>query len=157
MTEFDNAPEEQEPTAAPQEGAAAAESASAWSDVMKALDELGASVSAWAKAVKDDPETRRRASELQQKLDEFGRQLSDTFDAASRSEVAHHVTSAAVAAGEVVVETARKLGDEAAPRMAAAFRAVGDSIRKATEERTGGGTSQDAEKSEAAGDREPDA
>lgn len=136
MTEYDTTPGAPIPVPEePEQPEAGRESAAAWSDVLRALDDLGTSVSAWINAVKDDPETRRRAREMQEKLEGYGRQVGETFDAAARSDFARQVSSAAMAAGDVAVDTARKVGDEAAKQVAGAVRSVSETIKQAAEER----------------------
>lgn len=133
MTGFDELPAEQPAAPEADQPGTGSESATAWGDVVRAMDQLGSSVAAWAKAVKDDPENRERARQVQEKLEGFGKQVGEAFDAAARSDFAQHVSSAAVAAGDAAKDVARKFTDEAASSVADALRSASESIRKVAE------------------------
>lgn len=131
---------EQEPSAqgAPQESEStttpgAEPRTDPWPDVVRSLDELGRAVTAWASAVRDDPENRTRVKELQEHLEVMGRQVGEVADSAMRSDVAKQVGSAFVATGEVVASTAKRVSDEVSPFVASAFRTAAESIRDAAQ------------------------
>lgn len=125
MTDEKTAVETPAPEAAPQ--------ADPWTDVVRSLDDFGRAVTAWVSAVREDPDNRRRAKELQSQLDAVGRQIGDSVDAAVRSDVAQQMGSAAMATGEVMIGTAKRVGDEVSPFVASALRSAAEGIRGAAE------------------------
>lgn len=109
------------------------ETSAAWEDVKRALDELGSSVAQWAASVKDDPENRRHIEELKTGINDLGDELGRIVDKAAQSDVGRTVGGAAQKAGDAIGDTARKVGTEAGPHVAAAFRSVAEGMRKAAE------------------------
>jgi len=105
----------------------------AWSDVTESLDELGKAVGAWARSVKDDPQNRRRATELKDGLEGVGRQIGDAVDSASKTDFAQSVGNVAVKTGDIVIDSAKRVGDEVAPALASAFKSAAVGLRQAAE------------------------
>lgn len=139
MTEYET-PEEPEASAVDEVEQAAED---VWNDVVASLDELGNAVGAWARAVTDDPRNRRRARQLKDGLESVGRQIGDVVDNATRTDIGSQVGSAAAKAGDIMLDTARRVGDEVAPRLAGAFRSAAEGLRQTAErmERRATGTS----------------
>ena len=142
MSDDQKANEQQEaPDAASDETTSQAErEAGAWDEVAHALDELGQAVTAWTRALKDDPETRRHASDLKDGFERLGRQMGDTLDSATDTEFGRGVSEAAGRAGAAVGDAARKAGDQVAPFVIGALRGAAEGIRRAAdglEARTG--------------------
>lgn len=138
MTEYDTTPGLPVPTPLPEEPVTppAEEPAQAdWGDVFKSVDELAAEITRWARSMADNPENRRRARELQARLEGLGRQIGDGVESAAKSEFAKEVSSVAVAAGDAAIDTARRVGDQVLPRVADAMHSAADNIRRNREER----------------------
>lgn len=100
-----------------------------WSEVKRSLDELGAALTKWAGAVKDDPDNRRQAREIKEQFETMGRDIGKVIDTAADSDFARDMGSAANKAGEAVVDAARTVGREVRPFMATAFRTAAEGMR----------------------------
>jgi hypothetical protein len=106
----------------------------AWAEVGSALDELIQAIGNWAKSLKDDPDNKRHAGELKDRLEGLGEQIGGAFDSASQTEVGQKVSEAANRAGVAVTGAAKKVGTEVAPHIAIAFRSAAEGMHKAAEE-----------------------
>lgn len=105
----------------------------AWRDVLAQLDELGRAVADWAKAAVDDPENRRRAAELKERLDGVGRDLGEAADRAVGSEVGQSFKEAADKTGEAFKAAGERFSEEVAPKLADALKRAADSIGDAAD------------------------
>ena len=103
-------------------------SGDAWREVAARLDDLGDAITRWARATKDDPDNRRRATELKERIEAMGRQI-----------------------GDVLKQAGGRFSEEVAPRMASAFDAAADKLRDAAER------SEQKEASESEPEPEPEA
>lgn len=147
MPDFDSIPEPPvtpestdapEPPAAPEdasgapapEGAEPSESAAkeAWDGVVRSLDDLGHAVTSWAKSATNTAENRLKATQLKEQLEGVGRRIGDVVDSASKTDFAQHVGKAASGTGEVIMDAARKFGEDVGPHLAGAFRSAADSV-----------------------------
>lgn len=104
-----------------------------WEDVKRSLDELASAMTKWATAVKDDPENRRQAREIQERFETMGRDMGKAIDSAADSDFVRGMTDAAGKAGEAVVDAARTVGREVRPFMATAFRTAAEGMRVVAE------------------------
>lgn len=100
-----------------------------WDELKSSLDDLASSLTKWATAVRDDPENRRQARELKERLEQMGRDMGKAIDTAAESDLMRDLGGAAGKAGEAVVDAARAVGREVRPFMATAFRAAAESMR----------------------------
>ncbi len=116
-----------------QQAKADADAREAWNEVVRSLDELGKAVGQWANAVKDDPENRRRARHVQDKLADVGKDIGTAADRATKTDFAQQVGAAAVAAGDIAVGSVRRVGEEVGPHLADAFRSLAEVIRGAAD------------------------
>lgn len=117
-------------------GSPAQESAASrddWADVKRSLDELGAALTKWASAVKDDPENRRHAAQIKEQFESMGKDMGKIIDSATDSGFVKDMGSAAGKAGEAVTDAAHTLGREVRPFMAAAFRTAAEGMRVVAE------------------------
>ena len=105
----------------------------AWRDVLAQLDELGRAVANWAKAAVDDPENRRRAAELKERLDGVGRDLGEAADRAVGSEVGQSFKEAAEKTGEAFKVAGERFSEEVAPKLADALKRAADSMGDAAD------------------------
>lgn len=104
-----------------------------WAEVKRSLDELGAAMTKWAAAVKDDPENRRQAREIKERFESMGKDMGRVIDSAADSDFARDMGSAAGKAGEALVDAARVVGREVRPFMATAFRTAAEGMRVVAE------------------------
>jgi hypothetical protein len=107
--------------------------AGAWDDVAHALNDLGQAVTAWAGAFRDDPETRRHASELKSGFERMGRQMGDALDSVAGSDFGRSVASAANKAGAAMNDAARRAGDQVSPFVVTTLRGAADGIQRAAD------------------------
>jgi len=117
-----------------------------WEDVTRALQDLGDAVTAWAAALKDDPDTQRHARQLKDGFERLGRQIGDTLDSAADSDLGKSVAQAAGRAGAAVSDAARKAADQVGPFAVTALRGAAEGIRRAAdglEKRAGTGPTGD--------------
>ncbi len=76
-------------TAAPQPDAPAPQAppptpeADPWRDVVAGFETLATAIGRWAKSVVDDPENRRRAQQLKERLGDVARDFGDAADKAA--------------------------------------------------------------------------
>lgn len=105
----------------------------AWRDVLAQLDELGRAVADWAKAAVDDPDNRRRAAELKERLDGVGRELGEAADRAVGSDVGQSFKEAADKTGEAFKAAGERFSEEVAPKLADALKRAADSIGDAAD------------------------
>lgn len=110
-------------------GAEPSASREAWGQVVSSLDDLGKAVATWAKSMTDTRENRQRAVELKQTLQGFGKQIGDAVEDAAQSDIAQHLGKAATGTGEVIVDAARRFGEEVAPHLAGAFKSAADGVK----------------------------
>lgn len=106
----------------------------AWKDVVSSLDDLGAAVTAWARSMTDTPQNRKRVTQLKEGIDSVGAQIGDVVETATKSDVGRELGSAAVAAGGLLIDTARRVGDEVGPHLAGAFKSAAEGLRQAAEQ-----------------------
>jgi hypothetical protein len=128
------APEEQQAGAEPDpEGAASSEAAVAWRAVAAELDALGDAIGRWLKAATSDPENRHRVEELGSRLEGFADEVGSTLKGAAETEIGQSFKEAADTAGVALKQAGEKLSEEVGPRLAGAFRSIGDHLRTAAE------------------------
>lgn len=141
MTEYDttpgiDVPEPVEENAAEPKTENRRASDAAWSDVMASMDQLGKSVGAWAGSVQDDARGRERARQLKSGLERVGKQLGEVFESATKSGFVQEMGTAAIKTGDVVIDSARRVGDEVAPHVAGAFISAAQGLLSAAERLT---------------------
>lgn len=138
MAEYQTTPGDPIPQPDPhaEAGRQSAQVDEAWSDVMRSLDELGRSVGSWAGSVQHDPKNRERAEQLKSGLEGVGKQIGDVLDAATKSGFVRELSTAALRTGDVVVDSARRVGDEVAPHVAGAFISIAQGLLSAAQKMT---------------------
>ncbi|MHB8051562.1 MAG: hypothetical protein ACYDHQ_10160 [Coriobacteriia bacterium] len=127
-----------EPTPAPgAEEAPAAEAApgagDAWRDVVAELDALGDALGRWLKAAVNDPENKRRLDELSNRLDGLVSDVGTTVKGAADTEVGQSFKEAADKTGDAFKVAGEKFTSEVGPRLAGAFKTVGEKLRDAAD------------------------
>ena len=105
----------------------------AWADVVLSLDKLGKAVTAWGSAVKDDPRNRERAEQLKRSFEGMGKEIGETVESAAKSDFARDLGRAAATTGGVLIDSARRFGDEVSPHLASAFKSAASGLREAAE------------------------
>lgn len=138
MTDYENAPGVSAPE--PPEAETGQRKDDAWSEVVSSLDELGRSVTIWARSVKDDPENRQRARQLQEGLENAGRQIGEVIDTAAKSDFGQQLGQAALKTGDVVIDSTRRVVDEVVPHLAGAFKSAAEGLRVTAEKLERGAT-----------------
>jgi len=119
---------------APQDaGDAGPRTKEAWRDVLTQIDALGESIGRWAKAAVNDPENRRHASEIRDKLDAVGAKIGSAFDEATQTDIGRKVADAADKTGKTIVDVSGKVAEEAAPAVASALSGLAGLLGKAAE------------------------
>lgn len=126
-------PQSTETVEQPETAEGAERQAGAWDDVSHALNDLGEAVTTWAAAFRDDPETRRHASELKDGFERLGRQMGDALDSVSGSDFGRSVTQAAGRAGAAMGDVARKAGDQVSPFVVSTLRGASEGIHRAAD------------------------
>jgi len=149
MTDFESIPEPPQYAPAPEpERKETSASRDAWDEVVRSLEHLGSAVSAWAKSATDTEQNRRRAEQLKERLDSAGSQVSGVIDDAAQSDFGQHVGKAAAGTGEVIVDAARKFGEDVLPHLGSAFTSAAEGVmsvgRKKTEPGEPGAASPEA-------------
>ncbi|MHB1016991.1 MAG: hypothetical protein ACYC2X_03740 [Coriobacteriia bacterium] len=115
----------------------------AWRDVVAELDALGDALGRWLKAAVNDPENKRRLEELSQRLNGFASEVGDTVKGATDTEVGQSFKEAADKTGEAFKVAGEKFSEEVGPKLAGAFKLMGEKLRGAAdkiEERQGATT-----------------
>lgn len=117
----------------PEPGASAADATSAWRDVMSEFDALGEAIARWAKAAVNDPENQRRLSELGDRLENLVDDVGASIKGAAESDVGQSFREAADKTGDAFKVAGQRFGEEVGPRLASAFRTVGEKLRGAAD------------------------
>ncbi len=112
---------------------AAPEAASAWRDVVSELDALGDAIGRWLHAAVNDPDNRRRAEELKERMGGIADTVASAVDSASESDVGASFKEAADKTGEAFKQAGERFSEEVAPRMASAFKGAASKLREAAE------------------------
>lgn len=126
-----------EPETAADTGPEAAEAASgagdAWREVVAELDALGDALGRWLKAAVNDPENKRRLDELSSRLDGFASDVGSTVKGATDTEVGQSFKEAADKTGDAFKVAGEKFSEEVGPKLAGAFKVMGDKLRGAAD------------------------
>lgn len=135
----------QEPEAAPD---APSEAAVAWRAVVAELDALGDAIGRWAKTAVNDPDNKRKLSELGDRLEGLVDDVGAGIKGAAEGEVGQSFKEAADKTGDAFRTAGEKISEEVGPKLAGAFKTMGDKLRGAAdrlEERQSGGSAQAGE------------
>ncbi len=111
----------------------APESSSAWRDVVSELDALGDAIGRWLHAATNDPDNKRRAQELKERMGGIADTVASAVDSAADSEVGASFREAADKTGEAFKQAGERFSEEVAPRMASAFKGAAGKLREAAE------------------------
>jgi hypothetical protein len=117
-----------ESAAEPQAGPTASE---AWADVVARMGELGAAMSAWAKAAADNPDNRRHLDEVRSGVNDMAGKAEAAFAEVAASDFGQQVKAGATEAGEAIGDAAQKVSAAAAPHVASAFAGLADVFGRA--------------------------
>ncbi|MRS11914.1 MAG: hypothetical protein EG823_02430 [Actinobacteria bacterium] len=109
------------------------EAAEAWRAVVIELDQLGAALGRWVSAAANDPENKRRLDEFSTRLDGFMKDVGATVKGAADGEVGQQFKEAATQTGEAFKSAGEKISEEVGPKLAGAFKTMGDKLRGAAE------------------------
>lgn len=97
-----------------------------WNELGRQLAELGRAVADTVRAAADDPENRRRASELKESFESMAREVGDAFSESFSGESGERVKEAAGA----VAAAGRAVAEDARPHLASFARKAGDVLRE---------------------------
>lgn len=109
------------------------EASAAWKAVVAELDALGDALGKWLKAAANDPDNKRRLDELSTRLEGLVDGVGGAVKGAADSEVGQSFKEAADKTGEAFKTAGEKIGEEVGPKLAGAFRTLGDKLRGAAE------------------------
>jgi len=109
------------------------EAAAAWRAVVAELDTLGEAIGRWAKAAVNDPDNKRRADELSDRLEGIVSSVGTAVKGAAEGEVGQSFKEAADKTGEAFKTAGEKISEEVGPKLAGAFKTMGDKLRGAAE------------------------
>lgn len=146
------APEPGTAPASDQGEAAAAAASNAWREVLAQMDALGEAIGRWARAAVNDPDNRRHAQELKDRMNGVASQVGTAMDDAMEADVGRSLKEAGEKMGDAFRTAGDRFTGEVAPRMASAFRSVADSLHGAAsrmEDKGAGAGEESAEASEA--------
>lgn len=104
----------------------AAEADDTWEELGRQLRELGSAIVVAVKAAANDPENRRRAQELKEGFESTARDIGDAFSEAAGTEHGQRVKEAA----EKVAAAGRKVGDDVRPHLVDAARKASEALRE---------------------------
>lgn len=121
------------PEDAAQPGGEPAEANSAWQDVVEEFDALGEAIARWAKSAVADPDNKRRLDELGDRLENLIDDVGASIKGAAEGDVGQSFREAADKTGEAFKVAGQRFSDEVGPRLASAFRTVGDKLRGAAD------------------------
>lgn len=113
--------------------AGAPDPGSAWHDVVAEFDALGEAIAQWAKSAVNDPENKRRLEELGDRLENLIDDVGASIKGAAESDVGQSFREAADKTGDAFKLAGQRFSDEVGPRLAGAFRTVGEKLRGAAE------------------------
>ncbi len=122
---------EQPPPAADPEGGAGPKEA--WREVLTQIDALADSMTRWAKSAVDDPENRRHAAEIRERLEAVGTKIGSAVDEATQTDIGRSVGRAADKTGQAVLEVGGKVAQETGPAVATALTGLAGLLGKAAE------------------------
>lgn len=120
-----------EPAPAPEQPAP--EANEAWKSVVAELDALGDAIGRWAKAAVNDPDNKRRLEELSNRLEGFVDNVKGTVKNVAEGDVADSFREAADKTGDALRAAGEKVSEEVGPKLAGAFKSLGDKLRSAAE------------------------
>jgi hypothetical protein len=126
-------PEASETPAAPETAPETSEAALAWRAVVAELDALGEAIGRWANAAVRDPDNKRRLDELSARFDGLVSDVGTTVKGAADSEVGQSFKEAADKTGVAFRTAGEKISGEVSPKLAGAFKTMGDKLREAAE------------------------
>lgn len=121
------------PEEAAQPGAESPEPNSAWHDVVEEFDALGEAIARWAKTSVNDPDNKRRLDELGDRLENLIDDVGASIKGAAEGDVGQSFREAADKTGEAFKVAGQRFSEDVGPRLASAFRAVGDKLRGAAD------------------------
>lgn len=109
------------------------EATRAWREVVTELDALGAALGRWLKVAVNDPKTKQRLEELSRRLRGFADDVSGTVKGAVDADVGQSFKEAADKTGEAFKTAGERVSEEVGPRLAGAFKTMGDKLRQAAD------------------------
>jgi len=109
------------------------EATQAWREVVTELDALGDALGRWLKAAVNDPENKQRLEDLFGRLEGLANDVSGTVKGAVDADVGQSFKEAADKTGEAFKAAGERVSEEVGPRLAGAFKTMGEKLRQAAD------------------------